>query len=245
MSKQIREPRRVRTRRRIHREDPARSLPIRGFSKLYRTGDCADDETPIRPSGSDDAGDPRMPDSSVGLAYRVIEKHINEGRHAAEQINREQYNTRAESDSIRDLTDRMLRYQSELLPLWLQMLTNILTADPAQFNLARTAPASPNGMGTNGPHVVSIEVDCRRPVEVSLDLGPNMPQEPPNMIALRTADPAKPALRDVRFVPGQGNGGIKLRIRVPEGQSPGTYSGAVVSRVSGESIGTLVVRIAE
>jgi hypothetical protein len=52
-------------------------------------------------------------------------------------------------------------------------------------------------------------------------------------------------LKDISLVPDEVAGRVKLRLRIPESQPSGTYSGVIVNRENGEARGTLSVRIAD
>src|ERR1700730_3904909 len=106
--------------KRLYREDPDRIGPIRSFSGLYHSPPSespnsssygpSSNGTPI--GEQDGAGD-----ESVGLAYRVIDKHISDGKKNAGRFNDRPYNSRPVADGFQELLERTLRYQSELLPL--------------------------------------------------------------------------------------------------------------------------------
>ena len=124
-------------RKRLRRKDPARTAPLRDFSTLYRrpdrlkTGAAAANSPPPRetPTAAPNKG-PLA--EGVELAYQVIEKHIVDGRRTAEQFNKHSYGTRVGTDSVLDLLERMIRFQSEILPLWVEALGTIVKIDPSE-----------------------------------------------------------------------------------------------------------------
>ena len=71
--------------KRLHRKDPERTGPVRSFTDLYISRDAA------RARGEDlngeQAEDAAAREQGVGLAYRVIEQHINDGRRTAAMLN--------------------------------------------------------------------------------------------------------------------------------------------------------------
>ena len=109
-------------RKRLHRGDPARVGPIRDFSKLYSRADSANGTHPAKPVST---GAPRKGGDSplaegVELAYSVIDKYIAEGRQTAEGFSSQPYATRATNDNLQEILERLLRFQTEMLPLWIE-----------------------------------------------------------------------------------------------------------------------------
>jgi hypothetical protein len=235
-------------RKRLHRGDPVRTAPVRDFSKLYRGRDSL--KVTNKPVAADapPAGAPGGPlAEGVKLAYHVIEKYMAEGRRAAEGLNNQPYATRAATDNLQDLLERVLRLQTEALPLWIETLATLARFDPSR-NGSTTAPdvwPRSNGSEKAESTGVSVEVLSVRPVQVSVELRPD--SDPQSLVALglNAVDPKKPAVTDISFSPDEVRGRIKLRIRITEGQPPGTYSGVIVHRDSGEARGTLSIRITD
>src|SRR5258708_38496893 len=72
----------MKDRKRLHRGDPARTAPVRNFSKLYSRSNSVDGSVPaksVQPDAPGDAADRTPPAEGVELAYGVIKKHIAEG----------------------------------------------------------------------------------------------------------------------------------------------------------------------
>ncbi len=239
-------------RKRLHRDDPARIAPIRNFSKLYsRSGSVngANAAKAVQPDAPARTADRGPLAEGVELAYNVIEKYIAEGRRTAEGFSNQPYSTRAASgnDNLQVLVERMLRFQTEMLPLWIETLATLVKVDPARNGYAPASDAWPRSNGAQNADTmpVIIEVVSLRPVQVSVELHPN--SEPQSLIALglSAVDSAKPILKDISLLPDEVAGRIKLRLRIPESQPSGTYSGVIVNRESGETRGTLSIRIAD
>ena len=166
-------------RKRLHRADPARIAPARNFSKLYSSPDSGNGNNSAKPAQSDA---PRKVRSAgplaegVELAYSVIDKYIADGRRTAEDINSQPYPTRAPTDNLQDILERMLRFQSEMLPLWIETLATLVKVDPSRNGSATTREGGPgsNGSPKSETMAVSIEVVSLRPVQVSVELRPNV-----------------------------------------------------------------------
>src|ERR1700722_4317705 len=236
-------------RKRLHRGDSVRVGPIRDFSKLYRQPESVNGTHPARPIPSESphkaARGPLA--EGVELAYSVIEKYIAEGRRTAEGFNSQPYSTHATNDNMQEVLERMLRFQAEMLPLWIEMLATLVKVDPSRNGHAPATDAwpRPNGAYKTETTAVSIEVVSLRPVQVSVDLRPNTEAKSLLSLGLNAVDSSKPALTDISFVPDEVPGRLKLRLRIPESQPSGIYSGVIVNRYSGEARGTLSVRIAD
>lgn len=237
-------------RKRLRRDEPARVAPIRDFSKLYHHSDSMNGSNPAKPakpgvSRKTRGGGPLA--EGVELAYSVIEKYIAEGRRTAEGISNQPYSIRAATDNLQGILERVLRFQAEILPLWIESLTTLVKVDPSRNGFAAAANAWPHTNG--GPHsdtlAVSIEVASLRPVQVSIDLQPNAEADSLLALDLNAVDAKHPTLTDVRFVVDDVPGRVKLCVRIQENQPPGIYSGVIVNRDSGETRGTLSIRIVE
>jgi hypothetical protein len=236
-------------RKRLHRGDPERVGPIRDFSKLYNRPGSANGNHSAKPVTSEA---PRKASAGplaegVELAYSVIEKYIAEGRQTAEGFSSQPYSTRATNDNLQDVLERMLRLQAEMLPLWIETLATLVKVDPSRNGHASAPDAwpRPNDGQKAETMAVSIEVVSVRPVQVSVELRPNSEAQSLVSLGLKSIDSSKPALTDVSFVPDGVPGRVKLRLQIPESQPPGTYSGVIVNRDSGETRGTLSIRIAD
>jgi len=233
--------------KRLHRKDPERTGPIRSFSEMYSRQTAREHEqSPKNGAAPEDRGAAR--DEGIGLAYRLIDKHINEGRRSAEALNGKPYNTRTATDSLQEVIERTVRYSSELLPLWIEAMVTAVRVEPA-----RMPPAPPNSNGNGGAReagagegstAVAIEMISTRPVTVSIDLRENSERMPLAALGLRAIDRSKPELAEIAIEP-DADRGIKVRIHVPSSHPAGTYSSVIVNRETGESRGTLTVRVTD
>jgi hypothetical protein len=90
-----------------------------------------------------------------------------------------------------------------------------------------------------------FEVVCHRPVEFSIDLREDSADVPLATPGLHALESNKPPLQEVSFMPANQDGRRRLRIVVPENQLPGTYSGIIINRLTGEVHGTLSLKISD
>jgi hypothetical protein len=234
----------------LRREDPERNGPIRNFSGLYQwsaaDANSNNPSKPPSPNGGSSEGPGDSSEGGVGLAYRVIEKHINDGKRNAGQFNNKPYNTSTLTDGLQDVLERTIRSQIELIPGWIDALGSAFRIEASRMPYPPASPAKSqfNGVAKQASRPMSIEVTSIRPVRVSINFSEN--REPQPVVALRDGlDETKPQLSDVRFAFDAASEEMNVRISVPDNQPPGVYSGVIVSRETGEPLGTLSVRIAE
>jgi hypothetical protein len=232
--------------KRLHRNDPERTGPIRSFTEAYtsRPGTRGREETAENGAMYADAAE--APAEGVGLAYRIIDQHIKDGRRSAEMLNRQRYNTRAATDRLQEVIERTLRSWSELLPLWLEAIATAVTVEPPRLPATPPAPLGNSENrgpgGGEGSSAIAIEMISSRPVRVAIDLRDNSEQMPLAVLGLRAVDRSKPELSEI-VIESDVAGGIKLRICVPPPHPAGIYSGVIVNSETGESRGTLTVRV--
>lgn len=249
-------------RRRLHREDPKRTGPIRTWSTLYRRPDSwgARDPSAGQPSADEatrHGSENKVVEHGVKLGYRVIEEYIRQGQRIAQQINTQAYSPERLGNDVRKLTERIFRSSADLLSLWVELVNSIAGNPDLLRNWSRmwqpqaesplhattATGASPNGGPTTRGTAVSIEILSTRPTQVMLDLQPQSAELSLMTHGLRAVDAAKPPLTDITFTPGLGGVPARVRICVPEGQPPDLYTGVVIDRATGLPRGTLSVRL--
>lgn len=258
-------------RQRKHREDPERSGPRRDWSSLYRQPDARDGAArpPAQDIGHADAIDDAVA-HGVELGYRVIDEYIRQGQRAAERFNRDgygngHYDSDAAAGDLQELLERLMRYSARLLPQWLEaagalapaseILRDLLrewdtqsrngaSSEGASSDNAKSGQASSTGAAPDGNEQLAIEVVSSRATRVTLNLRAHSAR--PALLAggLRAINPEWPPLTEVALVAVDGGGSPVVRIRVPDDQPAGVYTGVLVDAHSGEPCGTLSVRIA-
>jgi len=240
-------------RRRLQKEDPLRTGPIRNWSTLYRRPDSWEFHEPSAAPTSAEGAKQRgswndAVAQGVELGYRVVEEQIRQGQRVAEQINKQSYDPGTIGNDLREVAERMLRYYADLSALWFEFLGSMVGNTGllgSSFGPGRPkTELSSMGGSAGGPTAVSIEVVSSRPTRTTLDLRPPVDCVRLSAQDLRAVEPGKPPLTDVAFEPVS-DGGLVLRIRVPDTQPAGIYTGALVDRDTGQPRGTLSVSLAE
>jgi hypothetical protein len=234
----------------LRREDPERTGPIRNFSGLYQSSANGNSDKASDRAGSNrnEMETEKSHEEGVGLAYRVIEKHINEGKKNAEQFNSRPYNATTLTDGLQEVLERTIRSQMELLPMWINALNTAIRLDPARTGYPPGFQPFPPRAEANGTAAktlkgITIEVASARPVQASIQLQEGVESSSLRTYGLHTLDQNKPPLMNIVFAPMDGT--IKVGILIPDGQPAGLYSGVIVDSRTGEARGTLSVAVAE
>ncbi len=203
--------------------------------------------------------------AGIEAAYRVIDEHLQEGRLAAQAPNGRADGANAgfatfaaaagngtgiAADSIQEMVAQGIRLYSSLAPVWASLVNSIASAagmrDAAADGVS-AAPLAPPPMPRSASAMnaapVIVEIASTRMTRVTVDLVPHAGA--PNLAigGLLALDPEKPPLKGILFALEPGANRTVVRIRVPESQPAGFYSGVIVERESGEARGTLTLRI--
>lgn len=240
-------------RERLHREDPIRTDPIREWAKLWRRpdswgirGPTAKPQAGEGPSPADSWSD--VVAGAVDLGYRVVDEQIRQGQRVAQQINNQSYGPGTMGTDAQEIGERLVRYSADAWALWMDFLNALL----GNSDLIRNAPrpfqptAAPSARSTaEKPATVSVEIASSRPARVTIELQPKSEGRPLATFELRALDASKPPLTDIAFERDPSNEIVSVRIRVPDGQPSGVYTGVVVDRETGQARGTLSVRVTE
>jgi hypothetical protein len=249
---------------RLKRDDPDRLDPIRSWEKLFKRDEPAPRpaESPADGSGSEspphgatNGSNPSWDDiatRAVERGYQVIEEQINEGRRIAEQFRGYSDNVVKANDDTTRLIERSLRFYTDVSYLWFELMETLLR-NPTLRTAAQQSPDDGAADGHRGPsngsgngsyagarHDVEIEVMSQCPTSVTLDLHSAV-SDALVIAPLRAQDDGKPSLTDVGF--RQGEHRAVLRIKIPPGQPPDTYSGVIIDTRSRQPKGTLCVSV--
>lgn len=240
---------------RLRRKDPERTEPLRRWSTLYRAPDSwnrRDSQTASEAGRPDETADSWRDVVAEGVAvgYRVIEEQIRQGQRVAEQFSEASYGPAAMTGDLREASERMVRYSADLVALWLDFVNatmangDVLRSLSAAWQPGAAAPPSTpeHGAATTG---FAVEVSSNRPVRVHVDVKTGAAGRALAAHALRALEEEKPALTDVAFEPGRDGSPLTVRLRVPDGQPPGLYTGVIADRQTGEPVGTLSARLSD
>jgi hypothetical protein len=205
-------------------------------------------------------------EARVGIetAYRVIDEHLQEGRRAAQAQSGRADGAGAgafaravpagvgiAADSIQEIIAQGIRFYSSFAPLWISLVNSIANSagvrDPAAASGISAAPLAPAPMPRSatemGAPPMIIEIASARMTRITVDLAPHA--GPANLAigGLHALEAEKPPLKEIALTVEPGSNCAVVRIRVPEHQPAGVYSGVIVDRESGEPRGTMTLRI--
>jgi hypothetical protein len=190
----------------------------------------------------------------VHLGYKIIEEQIQQGRRVAQAVKDQSHAAGATGNDLPEVAERLLRFYTDLGALCFDLIENLARSPVlngeafrgAKGESADRAGGAAEGAGTGAARSsLSVEVIATCPTQVSLDLRGTMNGSSPSVHALHALDADKPPLRDIRFDLDTAHAFPSVRIVIPPGQPPDTYTGAVIDRGSNLPLGTLCVRIGE
>lgn len=207
-----------------------------------------------------DSGDTEPLDSvvsrAVELGYKVIEEQIQQGQQIAEQLASGKVDPTLINGNVSEIGDRVMRFYSDMGALWFEMIESLLR-NPSMgemfSNLIPDAAAGMNGSARNGASRPAADSRANIPVEVvspeptgarvSVDLHTACEFESMLAQPLHTRDADKQPIDDISFIPSGDGWPPAIRVTIPQGQLPGTYSGLILSAITDEPVGTLCVQI--
>jgi hypothetical protein len=225
--------------RRIRRETPERGGPIRKFSGIFAepsaiNGDAGSTDGFHSSARQRTGQDPIA--GGVRRAYQVIDEYIRQGRRAAEQFVQPGGDGAATVNNLQILFEQLVRRQTELLPLWLELVGALASGE--------RPTASPLGPSEQMPQRmprVAIEISSRQPAQVELDFRSDLPLAEVTVPGLHSVEGEHSPIRQVAF--DSISGVDVVRIRVPDDQPSGVYAGVIVKRDSGQVCGSVTIRI--
>jgi hypothetical protein len=221
---------------------------------LYRTSDSFDSRNhELNSLANGDAGQADRTNEAayrgVELGYRIVDKHIREGRSAAQRHQRTSGTSRtADSGGITEtdterIIERTFRAISDLLPLWRELLNSIAAASFLRMSSMSPNAGAPAHNARAEECSVAVELTSPRPTRVTVALQRGYDRRSLVVRGLHAIDPHKPSITDVDFLPALSGERACLRIRLSENQPPGVYAGIVADKESEEPCGTLTIRI--
>lgn len=247
--------------KRLHRRDPERSRPFRGWDTLYggdtlRGPDLEQSEPDSEFAPNSESADKGPWDDVTNRAiergYEVIEEQIKQGARLAEQFSKGRiFDASATTNELSRLLERSMDFYSDFGSLWFELVESLISnASKPHRDEGRESDAPPfangnhNGNGHANGHLntenVAIEVDSPYPTVVQLNLSGSVGSSLAAQ-ALRSLDDLKPPIRDIYFETGVGP--PTIRIRIPDGQPTDTYSGVIFDTRTNSPGGTLSVRV--
>ena len=203
----------------------------------------------------------------VQLGYTVIEDYLRQGQELAKAMVTP--GAAVSPPDPQQLANRLVQYATDFAGAWMEYLQSAMslpgimpgaaspapaagTAGPFDIGRRATAPArvSDPAQAREVTHEVTreatsrpaltLDVQSSKRVNVTLELKSVAASLPLVVHELRSGDGAAPRISEVAIVHGDR---LVVRLRVPDGQPPGTYSGLIVDTKDNLPRGTMTVQI--
>jgi hypothetical protein len=224
---------------------------LRAWSTLFSSGDGA------ATSGSTGGG--QAVQRGIELAYRVSDEYIRQGQSLARALSQpfspksSPSGAGAPGNTLPHLTERMLRYSSELSSMWMEAMRMMSNSAGANAGAAPFAPASPAPTPRQeaapsaspepraGREAIAIEVDSSRRTRAELDLRGKAKGSISVGPLRHEGGTAK--ISNVRTERNEEDGRVTVLVRVPQRQKPGTYVADIFDSTRA-TVGAVTVRVA-
>lgn len=207
---------------RLRRSPPEREGPLRHPAKLFRA--AQPERAPAHGA--------RAVEAAVDTAYRVYEEYIGWGKQSAAARD----GRRGMRPNTPDMQGAAYWFQmwQEAWRMWASYMLPFMSNAPgmAPFGPGMPFPFAPPRTAANATPL-QVEIDTSQPTSISLNWLRPVGDEP---LSVRLHREEGEGALQLRFEGGS------LRVSVPEGQAPGTYSG-VVRDGSGSQCGMLTLTL--
>jgi hypothetical protein len=226
--------------------DPPRTGPHRHFTNILEgagAGSHRDHEGQWE--GLDEASEAAGSFVAEGVhsAYEVVDTYLRQGQRVARSLGLPSYEPPLPASHVNELSARWIHASSELMAIGFEFFGSLAESMAAGY--------PPRGRGGPGPwpvpqpgRVVRVhyEIASIRPAQVNLQFLPGRDTVALASHGLRSLDPSAPAI-PVEFEPIEAEHCVLVRVQIPEDQPPDLYTGALLDAHSGESVGSLSLRI--
>ena len=217
---------------RVKRPKAERKQPIRTTRRILDDGMKGSQQTANAQTDARREAAPadEIIGKAVKLAYRVVDQHIQQGRHAAARVRAGTYNSVDLEADLKSLVDRMIGLTRELGSVSVELFDTLIRGKPEE---AATAPSAAD---------VAIEVKSGRRVQVSVKLRPTARGFVPSVPPLHASDRSLAPLDKIHFLVN-GEAQPVLVVEIPDEQPVGIYSGVIVDEKTHEPGGDICVRV--
>jgi hypothetical protein len=231
---------------RLRRQPPLRAGPRRTrLSDAAETGGTAARPSPASPPSQLMPVAPGVAEV-VAAAYGVLDDNVDQGRRAAERFRSAAPPPAGPAPNAKAVAGRLLQVTREMGVAWVDLAVALLREPEVKAIFDRlTLQDRPQGHAAEplrGAPSVTQRIASRKPLEVTLSPLAWSGGQPPAIGGLHALDPATPPIRAVLFSL-RPDGGLEMRIDIPDGQPTGAYFGTVVGAIGLDPIGTLAVRV--
>jgi hypothetical protein len=227
---------------RFHRPEPPRAGPYRDFANILRSAGPRSD-----PDQGDPGETPEPPGSFVAegvrAAYEVVDAYLRQGQHVARTLGLPSYERIVPANRLNELSARWIQASGELVAIGLEFLGS-LAEGMAAVGYAPLRP--PGALEPCPPRARSVaihyEIASSRPALPHCEFLPGRETVSLASHGLRCLEVGHATI-PVEFEPDAHESRVLVRIRVPDGQPPGLYSDTLLDAATGESVGTLSLKL--
>jgi len=210
---------------RVRRPTLERTKPIRNWSTVMSPGP---------------AGAPARPE--VQNANRVVEEYLRAGEASARLFQNAVGGTPGNGNP--DIAQSMVRAASDMMSFWVELMTRSVGGMATAERTTSAAPQAATGSEAGRDRRLSVAVDSRRPVTVSLDLRPDARGATLRLERLHRRGPGKAApLAGAEIETSPRDELVTVRLHVASDQPPGVYFGVIVDEESSRPVGNISVEL--
>jgi hypothetical protein len=234
--------------KRLHREEPERSEPVRsakhhvdangGWRETVTGHSATNGEAGESDDGQDTVG------YGVKLGYKIIEDQILKGQKIAEQWHANSPEEKDEDEWPRVL-GRLLNVYRDLGSVYMDATESIISR---LANLAMDYEPGADKKSESAPSMrtpdIPVTVSSVKKIRIQLDLKPQVGGNL-RVQALHGLDTAATPLTNIYFTPGTATISPELHIEIPDDCIATAYTGVVVDADTNEPMGTLCVHVVD
>jgi hypothetical protein len=212
------------------------------------------------PAAPGKSSDPREAGyHAINNAYRLIDEYVRQGQRMAENLWMPLGGSGGRTASAFNAPERLMRAMGDMTMAWVEMMEQFTknaqskpeqgpagSAGPFASTRVDQPPGAPSAEPAPAPstaktpvQALKLTLDARGRVEISVQLGDGARLDRLETTELRSFG------SDAQPISGVELSGVTedpvLRVRVPEGQPPGTYNGLFLERGSQRPCGTITL----
>lgn len=233
---------------RVRRDPPGRTAPIRAWPGSLRPGDSWNSHERLATASATGNASTSHAVDGLKLGYEVIERHLRQAATVGKRRRAAKSSTGGEhrQSEIQETIARLFRSLSELMPLMGELVNSPGAVGLAQNLLLNNPLVKPPNPASSRDAAarVAIELSSPRPATVTVDLHAQAERRTLAIAALHDLRGRRLAVDAIGFTPAKGRQHARLRVRLPDGQPAGVYSGVLLDRSTSEPRGVLTIRLA-
>lgn len=227
---------------RFHLPDPPRTSPHRAFGNILGSASPGSHPDHVGLDETSEAAGHFVAEG-VRSAYDVVDAYLRQGQRVARSLGLPSYEPPVPASHLNELSARWIQASSELMAIGFEFLGSLAEGMAAGYPPRGRGGAWPMPGHAPGPAVrVHYEIASSRPAQVHHEFLAGRATVALASHGLRSLELGAPSI-PVEFDAIEDQHCVLIRIQVPADQPPGLYTGALLDAHSGESVGSLSLRI--